>query len=90
MSLTILLAILAIIAVGWHVTAGIMIFIELQRRGEKVNFILIRFMLPIYINRYKKITFSETGKVGRLFYHWIISINTALVLVVAALIYKFG
>jgi hypothetical protein len=43
-------------------------------------------MFPVYANRYKKITLEETGKTGSLFYHWIISINTALVFAVAAII----
>ncbi len=45
-------------------------------------------MLPVYAHRYKKITLEETGKVGSLFYHWLISINVALVFAVAAIISK--
>ncbi|MCW8804901.1 MAG: hypothetical protein OQK56_00455 [Ignavibacteriaceae bacterium] len=45
-------------------------------------------MLPVYAHRYKKITLEETGKVGTLFYHWVIAINIALVLAVAAIISK--
>ena len=88
MSITIILALIAFIAVGWYIVAGIMIFNELQKRGEKVHFIFLNFMLPFYTNRYKKITFEETGKVGSLFYHWLIAINTALVFAIAAIISK--
>jgi hypothetical protein len=45
-------------------------------------------MLPFYANKYKKITFEETGKVGKLFYHWLLAINTALVFAIAAIISK--
>ena len=45
-------------------------------------------MFPVYAHRYKKITLEETGKVGPLFYHWVIAINTALVLAIAAIISK--
>jgi hypothetical protein len=43
-------------------------------------------MLPVYAHRYKKITLNETGKVGPLFYHWVIAINTALVLAIATIV----
>ena len=89
MSLTISLAVLAFIAVAWYITAGIMIFSELQRRGEKVYFIILNVMLPFYAHRYKKITLEETGKTGSLFYHWLIAINTSLVLGAAAIASKF-
>ena len=45
-------------------------------------------MLPFYANKYKKITYEETGKVGKLFYHWLIAINTALVFAVVAIILR--
>jgi hypothetical protein len=89
MSLTIFLAVLAFIAVGWYIVAGLMIFTELEKRGEKVYFIFLNFMLPFYAQRYKKITIEETGRTGRLFYHWLIAINTALVLGAAAIASKF-
>ena len=45
-------------------------------------------MLPAYASRYKKITLKETGKVGSLFYHWLIAINIALAFGIAAIISK--
>ncbi len=89
MTLTIFLAILAFIAVGWYITAGIMIFSELQRRGEKVYFIFLNVMLPFYAQRYKNLTLEETGKPGKLFYHWLLAINTALIFGAAAIASKF-
>ena len=88
MNITIFLAVLAFIAIAWYIVSGIMIVSELQKRKQKINLIFIKVMLPVYAHRYKKITFEETGKVGPLFYHWVISINTALVLAVAAIIFK--
>ena len=86
MNITIILAVIAFIAVGWYIVAGVMIFNDLRKRGEKVYFIFLNFMLPFYAQRYKKITKEETGKAGQLFYHWLIAINTALVFGVAAII----
>jgi len=88
MNITILLAVLAFIAVAWYIVSGIMIINELLKRKQKINFVFIKLMLPVYAHRYKKITLEETGKVGTLFYHWVIAINIALVLAVAAIISK--
>ena len=88
MNITILLAALAFIAVVWFIVSGIMIINELIKRKQNINFIFIRLMLPVYAHRYKKITLEETGKVGSLFYHWVIAINIALVLAIAAIVSK--
>ena len=88
MNLTIIFSVIAFIAVGWYIVSGIMILNELKKRGEKVYFIFLNFMLPAYASRYKKITLEETGKVGSLFYHWLIAINIALVFGIAAIISK--
>jgi hypothetical protein len=88
MTLTIFFAVIAFIAVGWYIVACIMIVNELMKRKQKIQFIFINVMLPIYAHRYKKITIEETGKVGSLFYHWLISINIALVFGIAAIATK--
>jgi hypothetical protein len=50
----------------------------LKKRGEKVTFIWLKLMMISYVDHYKKITKEETGRVGILYYIWIISINLAL------------
>ena len=86
MSLTIFFVVIAGIAVVWFIVSSIIIVNELLKRSQKINFIFIKAMIPVYAHRYKKITLEETGKVGSLFYHWVISINTALVFGVASII----
>ena len=86
MSLTIFFVVIAGIAVVWFIVSSIIIANELLKRSQKINFIFIKAMIPVYAHRYKKITLEETGKVGSLFYHWVISINTALVFGVASII----
>jgi len=88
MNKTIFFAVIAGIAIIWYLVSSIMIYNELKKRNVRVNFILIRFMIISYANQYKEITKKETGKVGALFYHWIIAINMALVFAVAAIISK--
>jgi len=55
-----------------------MIYSYLKNRGENVSFIWLRLFMISYASKYKRITKDETGKVGYLFYYWIISINIAL------------
>ena len=88
MSLTIFFAVIASIAIVWHIVSGAMIVNELMKRKQKIQFIIIKLMLPVYAHRYKKITLEETGKVGSLFYQYVIAANVALVFALAAIISK--
>lgn len=86
MKISIFFAIIAGIGIVWYIVSGIMIVNELQKRNHKIYFIIINVMLPVYAHRYRKITLEETGKIGTLYYHWLVGINTALVCAVAAII----
>lgn len=86
MNVTGVLAVLAVVCVVWFVVASLRIYDYLRRRGYSVHFPLLRLMLPVYVNRYKEITRAENGRVGALFYHWIVSINAALVLAVVGVV----
>lgn len=70
----------------WNVALSIAIYGSLQKRGVPVSFLWLRLMAPKYAFQYKEITRTETGKVGSLFYQWILSINLALVFFVIAVI----
>ena len=54
MNLTIFFAAMAGIAVVWFIISGIMIINELLKRKQKINFIFIRLLFPVYAHRYKK------------------------------------
>ena len=88
MNITIFFVVIAVIALIWYVVSSIMIYNELKKRNVRVNFIFIRFMIIPYANKYREITKKESGKVGSLFYHWVISINVTLVFAAAAIISK--
>jgi hypothetical protein len=79
MNLTIILTSIIAVAVIWHVAATILIYDALRRRNLKVSFLFLRFLAPKYASQYREITRREAGKTGPLFFHWILSINTALV-----------
>ncbi len=89
MDVTIIFIAIAAIAVIFYLISSIMIYDDLKKRNIKVSFIFLRFLIPFYANEYKKITLAETGKIGFLFYYWIISINTALLFVIAAIVFKY-
>ncbi len=78
----ILLLILAVACVIWAVVASIMIASDLQRRGVPVSLVWLRLMILKYLHQYAKITQEETGRVGPLFYHYVVPLNVALVLVI--------
>jgi len=88
MNITIFFVVIAGIAIVWHIVSGAMMVNELMKRKQKIKFIIIKFMLPVYAHRYKKITLEETGKVGSLFYHYVIAANVALVFALASIISK--
>ncbi len=85
MSLAVVYLVLAVACVFWNVFISIRIYDWFRRRGVSVSFIWLRVMAPIYAHRYRKITREETGRTGPLYYHWLISINAALVFALVAI-----
>jgi len=76
----------AAVCVVWAVVAAIRIADALQRRNIPVPWFWLRAMLPRYVCQYKEITKKETGRIGPLFYHFVIAINLALVLALVGLV----
>jgi len=66
----------------WTVVASILIARDLQKRGIKVSFLWLRVLILKYLSQYQKITREENGRTGPLFYHYVIPINIALVIVI--------
>ena len=80
--------ILAIVCVLCGVVFSIMITVFLSKRGIKINYLLIRIYIYRYINQYRKITEEESGKVGPLFYPFIVSFILAVLFAVVGAILK--
>ena len=76
----------AFIAIAIYIITSMRIVSELQQRGIKISFFWLRLYIIKYANQYKEITKNETGRIGPLFYWWIISVNTALVCAVVGLL----
>ena len=80
--MTILVGLLLVCAI-WAVTAAVLIARDLEKRGIPVSFVWLRLMILKYLHQYSKITREEEGRVGPLFYHYVVPLNVALVLAVA-------
>jgi hypothetical protein len=57
----------------------------LQARGQKINWVWIRLYIFKYIGQYREVTVQETGRPGPLFYPFVVSMNSALVLAIVGL-----
>ena len=83
-----LFLVLAIVCVLCGVVSSVLIIAFLSKRGNKINYLLIRIYIYKYINQYRKITIEETGKVGPLFYSFIISFILALIFAIIGILLK--
>ncbi len=79
---------LAIAAAVIYVVFSMLIVHELQKRNVKINFFFLKLYLPKYAHQYKQITLQETGKVGALFYGWLVSINATWILVIVGFLLR--
>ena len=73
---------LGVVCVIWAVVAAVMIAVNLNKRGIKVSFVWLRLMILKYLHEYAKVTREETGHVGPLFYHYVVPLNVALLIVI--------
>lgn len=64
----------------WAVVAALLIAHDLNKRGVPVSFFWLRFMILRYLGQYARITQEQDGRVGPLFYHYVVPLNLALVL----------
>jgi hypothetical protein len=78
----------AVIACGglWAAITSVRIYDYLRQKNVPVSFLWLRVLIPKYLSQYRDITLKETGRAGPLFYHFVISINLALLGAIAALL----
>ena len=77
---------LAVLAALANVVLLILIMAALDRRGHKTNLLKARVSPWTYLAAYKEATRKESGKPGRFYGLWIITINLALALALAGLL----
>ena len=88
MNMFILFMSLALVSVIVYIVFSMLIVHELQKRKVKINFFFLKLYLPKYVHQYKQISLQETGKVGLLFYGWLVSINAALAFAIIGLVLR--
>jgi hypothetical protein len=84
-TMDILFSSIGIMAIIVFVVSTMMVYSFLDKRGEKVSFLWLRLFIFSYVNKYVRITKAETGKIGHIFYIWVISINIALLCAILVL-----
>jgi hypothetical protein len=83
--MTVLLVLILLCGI-WAVVAAVLIAKDLNRRGVRISVIWFRLLILKYLHQYSKITQEETGRVGPLFYHYVVPLNVALVLAIVTAI----
>ncbi|MBI5021585.1 MAG: hypothetical protein HZB59_09125 [Ignavibacteriales bacterium] len=78
----------AIICVLWGVVSSIVIVSFLSNHGVKINYFLLRLLLPKYVGQYRKITLEETGKPGGWYYSFVISMISGLTLAIFGILLR--
>lgn len=85
-----LLLALAVACAAAAVVAALRITAALDRMGVRTPPPLLRALVLRNLLRYREITQHETGRVGPLFWAYVVPVNAALVLAVAALLLRSG
>jgi hypothetical protein len=70
----------------WAAVTSVRIYDYLRKKNVPVSFFWLRVLIPKYLGQYREITLKDTGRAGPLFYHFVISINLALVAAIAAIL----
>ena len=77
---------IAVCCGAWAGVTSARICSYLRKKNVPVSFLWLRVLIIKYVRQYREITLRETGSVGPLFYHFVISINLALVAAIAAIL----
>ena len=88
MFLSHILLILAVAAVAWGCINAVRMGAELTRRGEKVNWPLMRLAMLHWVGRYRELTTAEDGRPGPLYRQFTIAMPLALFLALLALLLR--
>ncbi len=73
---------LGLLCIVWSVVTSVLIAIDLRKRGISTSIFFLKFMILKYLHIYAKLTQEQNGKVGPLFYHYILPLNIGVVIFV--------
>jgi hypothetical protein len=81
---------LCLAALLWNLVAGIRIVQKLDKPSSAEAIFVMRYLPWRYLHDYRKLTVSQSGKIGPLYYHYTFSILAVLLtglLLVVLLVY---
>ena len=84
-SVTVLISV-AVVCGLWAAVSAVLLAGALERHGIRTPFPFWGVLVFRNLHRYSELTRSTTGRIGPLFYSYVVAINAALVLVVIALL----
>ncbi len=64
--------IVVMVCLAWAITSMVLIISKVEKSGTRINFFLIKLFIFKYISQYNELTMKEKGKVGPLFYNFIV------------------
>ena len=82
--------VLAFASLIWGVVSAVLITAALHQHGVRINYLFMRVLLFRYVHQYRAITLKETGRVGPLFYSFVIAMNLALLAAVTGVVVRVG
>jgi hypothetical protein len=85
-----LLIAIGLICAVWAVVAAILIAVDLSKRGVSISIVWLRLMILRHLHEYAKVTSEETGRVGPLFYHYVVPLNVALVVFIVLAVFYWA
>ena len=86
MSVSYILAILAVICAFTSMGFAIAVANYLRERGHKANPLFVKWMVFHYLAKYKRVTLEETGEIGPLYRACSTASASAAVLAIAAIL----
>ena len=78
--------VLALVGVAVGIAVTLMITSFLGRHGIRINYSLMRVLIPKYVQQYREVTTKETGKPGPLLYPFISAWGLALLFAIIGII----
>lgn len=82
-----MIALAAVCAVSF-IAVTIVAVGKLQNQGQKINYLFIKLVFPVYVHRYNQMIREQTGKSSPLFTAWLIAINGTWIFALFALLLK--
>ena len=80
----------AILCVACAVVSAILITRNLDHRGVKTPFLLLRWKVLGNIRRYRQLTVEECGRPGMLYYLYLIPINAVVLFAILAVVFQIA